>query len=618
MKTLARLSLAFIPTLLLTAACGGGGSSASPAGDTAASGSDAVVAASLDDTVSGETLLADGLLDDLSADGAVYDTAVTVASVAGEVAATDVAPSLEPPLREAVLPVAWGRRRIGPPDRTVTIDQSGDTAHVTVESRIDGRLYVDTSDDGIRNPGAKPFAHTLHRTATFERDGGGWHLTAISPSDIVMSDASRQTVTIEKVAATVGGEVVAEITDPAAELAVPEGFPTLQPGDAVVVAATVSHEPGSVWVPDTFVFLHHGGHRDRMVDDGTGADEVAGDGVYTGRYTIGDRSGRRLAVVDALDSVSLQNETDDDYAAHGWAVPYRVVRTDVGSDEAAVRALVAGEGLLAPLAPFDHLAGRDDETAATDGSGLPAHWGRRPTGPRARTVDVHIANGVAEVTVHGQWPGRLYVDTSFDGIFNPGVKPTDETAVHHLRYVKTGGRWHLDALSLGEIDLTDPARQTVAITAITVQKGSSTAYEITDPAALQPVGDGLFTVGASERVTVTAQTAQTDTGAATPPPYLFLHGAHHRRLMVDDGTHGDAVAGDGIYTARFIAGHGRGHRRFVVDAIAQATLQNEIEDDYDSNRWVVPYRVVRPTVVDRLPFHPQPQAMRRLERPQGR
>ena len=604
MKTLAHLSLAFIPTLLLTAACGGG--SATSPGDTAATGGDEVVAASLDDTVSSETLLADDLVDDLSADGAVYDGVVASASVA----VADAAIAVEPPLREAVLPVAWGRRRIGPPDRTVTIDQQGDIAHVTVESRIDGRLYVDTSDDTIRNPGAKGFAHTLHRTATFAHDTTGWHLTAISPADIVMTEADRQTVHIKSVVATVDGEPVAEITDPTAELAVPDGLPTLQPGDAVVVTATVAHDPGSVWVPDTFVFLHHNGHRDRMVDDGSGADAVAGDGLYTGSYTIGTRPGRRLAVVDAIDSVSLQNETDDDYAANGWAIPYRVILTDVSSDEAAVRALVAMERLLAPLPSVDQLAARDDEPAADDGSGLPAFWGRRPTGERERTVDVHIEGGVAEVTVHAQWPGRLYVDTTFDGIRNPGVKPTDETAVHHLRYVKEGGRWHLDAISLGEINLTDAARQQVAITAITVQKGAGTVYEIDDPAALHRVGEGLFTVGAGERVTVTAQTAPVALDAATPPPYLFLHANHHRWLMVDDGTGGDEVAGDGIYTVRFIAGHDRGRRRFVVDAIAQATLQNETEDDYDSNRWVVPYRVARPTAVGHLPFHPAPQAMR--------
>ncbi len=325
MKSPLPLTLTLLSTLLLATACGGGGGESLPAGDTAGDNA-AVTAASLDEAVNSETLLTDALVDDLAPDGAVYDATVSASSVEATATASDTTPTLEPPLREATLPVAWGRRRVGPPECTVTLDQQGDTAHVTVVSQISGRLYVDRSDDGVRNPGSKEFAHTLYRSATFEHDATGWHLSAVSPAEIVMADETRQTVHIEAVSATVGGEVVAEITDPAAELPVPDGLPTLRPGDRVVVTATVSHDPGSLWVPDTFVFLHHGGHRDRMVDDGTGDDAVAGDGVYTGTYTIGTHPGRRLAVVDAIDSLCLQDESEDNYAAHGWAIPYRVAR----------------------------------------------------------------------------------------------------------------------------------------------------------------------------------------------------------------------------------------------------------------------------------------------------
>ncbi|RMF87606.1 MAG: hypothetical protein D6739_01390 [Nitrospirae bacterium] len=600
-----------LPALLLAAACGGGGSSglADTAAPATAEDDAAVATASLDDAVGGEALLADDLLDDLAPDGAVYPEGVAASSVGS---AAEVEPA--PPVGLATLPVAWGRRRIGPVERAVQIEQQGDVAHVTVVSQVHGRLYVDRSDDGVRNPGSKPFAHTVRRLATFERDAAGWHLAAISPAEVQMAEAERQVVHIEEVAATVGDTVVARITDPAEELPLPGGLPTLEPGEEVVVTAKVSHDPGSPWSPETFVFLHHGGHRDPMVDDGTGADAVAGDGVYTAAYTVAGRLGRRLAVVDALDAACLQNETEDDYAAHGWAIPYRVVATEgaaMDADEAAVRALVESEPLLAPPPPFDHLAGRDDEALASAGSGLPEHWGRRPTGPRERTVDVHIEGGVAEVAVHSRWPGRLYVDTSFDGIFNPGVKPTDETAVHRLRYEKVAGRWRLAALSLGDIRLTETERQHVAIVGITVRKDGGPAYAIDDPAALQRVGDGLFTVARGTVVTVAAR-AVTREATEALPPFLFLHANHHRRLMVDDGTHGDAVAGDGIYTARFVAGPGRGRHRFVVDAIDRTTLANESEDDYDSERWVVPYRVVRPHLLPRLPFRPDPRALRRL------
>jgi len=582
---------------LFYTACGGGGGG-TPASDTT---SEAVSAAALDDTVTDETLLADDFLDDLAADGAVYAASVSAASVAGGAVADEVVAMAAE--GEAVEPVAWGRRRIDPPERTIIIDQQGDVAHVTVATQITGELWVDTTDDGVRNPGSKPFAHTLHRSATYQRSGGGWHLTAISPTDMPLADTTRQNVHIERVTASHAAGVIAEITDPTLELAV-DDLPTLRVGDTIVVSAQVAHDPGSEWTPDTFVYLHHDGRRDRMLDDGLNGDEHAGDGIYSHLYTLSNQVGRHFAVVDALDSATLQNETDDDYAAHGWGIPYRVAGGTTGGDEAEVRALVESEGWLRPLTPMDRLNVAGGETSSGDTALLPEHWGRRQAGEHTRTVTVEIAGGVADVTIHTRWLGRLYVDTSFDDHLNPGVKPTDETAVHHLRYVKVGGSWRLDALSLGAIDLTEAANQTVAITAITLQRGQGTPYEITDPQEFYPVGDGLFTVAVGEQVTVTATVENTTTSGLTPPTFLFLHAGHDRQRMVDDGTHGDALAGDGVFTAVFTVGPARGHQRLVVDGLDSLTLQNEFDNDYNANRWVAPYRVARPSVVDHLPFKP--------------
>lgn len=579
----------FLVPLVACGGGGGGGSATDPATEAAVS------AASLDDTVSGETLLADDLLDDQALDGAVYTASVSAASI-GDVA---IAQAID---GEAVLPVAWGRRRIGPPDRTVTVDQQGDIAHVAVETQVEGNLFVDTTDDGVRNPGSKPFAHTLHRAATYERVDGHWALASISPTDMPMTDTSRQTVHIERLTATRDGEVLLDVTDPTRELPVAE-VPLLTPGDTVVVAAEVAHDPGSVWTPDTFVFLHHDGVRDPMHDDGLDGDAVAGDRIYSRSYTIGDHVGRRFAVVDAIDSATLQNESSDDYAAHGWGVPYRVVGADVDPEQARIRAMVESEGWLAPLVPMDRLQVAADETSAGDDTAiLPAHWGRRPIGTRTRSISIEIAGGVADVAVTTHWLGRLYVDTSFDGRFNPGAKPTDETAVHSLRYENDGSGWQLAALSLGEIDLTDATRQSVAITGMTITKGDGTVHEITDPAALHRVGDGLFTVGVGERVTVTATVDNATTSGLVPDTFLFLHVDHRRTRMFDDGTHGDGLAGDGVFTAAVTVGPQRGRNRLVVDAIDSLTLQNEVDDDYNANRWIVPFRVARPSLVAHLPF----------------
>ena len=142
------------------------------------------------------------------------------------------------------------------------------------------------------------------------------------------------------------------------------------------------------------------------------------------------------------------------------------------------------------------------------------------------------------------------------------------------------------------------------ITGITLDKGDGTVQEITDPAALYQVADGLFTVAVGDPVTVTATVDNTTASGLIPDTFLFAHLDHRRTRMFDDGTHGDAIAGDGVFTAQVTVGPQRGRNRLVVDALDSLTLQNQNDDDYNANRWIVPLRVTKPSLVGHLPFVP--------------
>lgn len=229
---------------------------------------------------------------------------------------------------EAVLPAGWGRRLETDPVRTSTVIVVGDTATVSTVIDIDATLYVDTSFDGRKNPGAKPIEDTIYRYSTWQREDGKWHLTEISPADVRLSDPARQTVFVTEVKVSVNDTLVMDITDPADKRDVETEIVRVTNGDVVKVEASVTNSSASGLDPLTYVYCHPNrpvGGRDLMYDDGVnGGDAIAADGVWTYTYTVNLEDGCHFAAVDALDSLCLQNETEDDYNSAAWGMPYVV------------------------------------------------------------------------------------------------------------------------------------------------------------------------------------------------------------------------------------------------------------------------------------------------------
>lgn len=249
----------------------------------------------------------------------------------------------------AVLPVHWGRWRVPPnhpPARTITFltPPGSDSALVKINVKYDGLLFVDLTDDGIRNPGKKPLQDQKTRYALFKKiwfhpDSAstdsifGWRLAALSPSEFTMIDPARQSVQIHSVELT-GEHTHLTITDPSALLSLgrtPNLLPLFRARETVTVEASVTNTDHG-YQPPTFVYLHvpisdHAfpGPRDweriLMFDDGTHGDAAAGDGVYTAMWTVRD-VGRHHIGIDVLNSRCLQNETENDYNSTTWGVPY--------------------------------------------------------------------------------------------------------------------------------------------------------------------------------------------------------------------------------------------------------------------------------------------------------
>jgi len=227
-----------------------------------------------------------------------------------------------------VAPERWGRRREQTrPSRDRVVVIEGDTAKVAVAVRFNGVLLVDTTFDGIPNPGSKPIHETLRHRALFVRDSTaprGWRLVGMSIGNIVNTEPAERTVAIASLAVSVNGTPVGEVTDPNHIVPMDGGVPQLHVGDSVLVTAAVTNTTGTDLVPPTQLFLHVRHCRADRDDWVRIPMHDNGDGTWTVGWTV-RRPGIARMAVDALDSETLQTESGDNYRANIWAFPYRAL-----------------------------------------------------------------------------------------------------------------------------------------------------------------------------------------------------------------------------------------------------------------------------------------------------
>jgi hypothetical protein len=223
----------------------------------------------------------------------------------------------------------WGRRYGAPVSREYTVTVVGDTAEATAMVTFDGVFVLDRTRDGVANPTQKPLQEQAVQRATLVRRGAAdssgrhWQLVALSPREWRMTDDATRTVHITRVVVAVNGETKLDVSDPTALFDIDHRIPRLHLGDSVSVLAEVDNTTGIDNVPPTFVFLHvyHYGPAAR------GWVRIPmrqrADGMFV-RYWIVRFTGRERMVVDAIDSQAFNTDTENDYRANSWGIPYRI------------------------------------------------------------------------------------------------------------------------------------------------------------------------------------------------------------------------------------------------------------------------------------------------------
>jgi hypothetical protein len=261
-----------------------------------------------------ETFGADGATDDLVASAAGFNLGIASAQAADTV-----------PLSQR-----WGRRFHAPTARAREINVEGDTATAVWSLRFaDGEFLLDRTRDGIANPTSKPMdvttlvSATLVRRADADTAGRRWQVVRVSPARTVPTAEDARTVAITAVSVAVNGTVVGTVTDAGRRHALDGALHDLVVGDEVTVTATVTNTTGHDNVPQTFVFLH----LYHMRADARGWVRVPmraqDDGTWVRSWTV-RHDGRQRMFVDAIDSQTFNTDSEDDYRAEVWGVPYRI------------------------------------------------------------------------------------------------------------------------------------------------------------------------------------------------------------------------------------------------------------------------------------------------------
>lgn len=223
----------------------------------------------------------------------------------------------------------WGRRHGQPVSRLLTVEVVGDTARAEMVVTFEGLFLLDRTPADGEPPTQKPLEEQavqralLVRRAATDSTGRAWRLAALSPREWRMTDAAKRTVRIARVVVAVNGEIKLEVEDPAELFRVDNRIPRLDVGDSVSVLAEVENTTGTGNEPPTFVFLHvyhHGPNARGWVRIPM---RQRDDGLFV-RHWIVRFAGRERMVVDALDTQTFNTDSEDDYRANGWGIPYRI------------------------------------------------------------------------------------------------------------------------------------------------------------------------------------------------------------------------------------------------------------------------------------------------------
>jgi hypothetical protein len=218
-------------------------------------------------------------------------------------------------------------------------------------------------------------------------------------------------------------------------------------------------------------------------------------------------------------------------------------------------------------------------------------WYRKITDVH-REVDIHIEDGLATVEATTDLTGVLRLDINGDGAL--GEKAIQSTAHRFATFKKVRPRhWRLIELSPLEFSLEDPSKQTIHIEEVTATVNGEVRWTANDPTTLFQFPSGLPIFAPREEVTVTAKIKNQDPEGTERESVVYLHHDGRREPMFDDRTHGDAIAGDGIFTKTKTVGASLGFHQAAVDALDAEVFSDETTQNYNAAAWAMPYIITQ-------------------------
>jgi len=228
---------------------------------------------------------------------------------------------------------------------------------------------------------------------------------------------------------------------------------------------------------------------------------------------------------------------------------------------------------------------------------LPRFWWRGDLERLGREIDIHIEGDIADVKIIHDIAGTFFIADEVGDVMVLWGKPFEDLVTRYAQFTRKTWGWKLTAISPVEFALADKEKQTVFIDALRAYSGDELVWEATEPSTLYSVTEGLPTFTHGDDIRVETTVSSTSESSWQPSRFVFLHrpgphltGRRTRDVMFDDGTNGDRVAGDGVYTRMYTIGPCRGRHFAAVDVIDAATFM-ELDAPYNSGAWGMPYIV---------------------------
>jgi hypothetical protein len=253
-----------------------------------------------------------------------------------------------------------------------------------------------------------------------------------------------------------------------------------------------------------------------------------------------------------------------------------------------------------PLAQSGNLDGTGGSGTAKDVA-LPEGWYRQLTG--LGQLDLVFENdpatGICTVTVQRPLLADMYIDVVWDGEWTPGTKTINAMRIRRAVLEKVEdsslpyGGWTLAAITPAEFANSSgsTAAQEVYITGMSLYSGDSLLWACASPDSFYDVETSLPTIEMGSMYRLEVEVTH-DNPVEMPPYFVYGHGPMpdwQRHLLYDDGTMGDLVAGDGVYSYEWYAEDTIDPRVIAADVIDADVMADQTEQDYDSGAWTIPF-----------------------------